>query len=526
MKFKLKIKPTTLNFISNLCAFLITYSISFFLSPYIVGVLGEDAYGFVSLATNFTNYISLATVALNSLASRFISIAIFEGDMAKAKKYYTSVLIANAIITAILLIFCLVFIIFLEYILTIPTDLVIDVKVLFGTIFAGFFISLFSSLFSVGVFVENKLYLTAAVNAIGAIIRLTFTLLLFLIFPAKIAYVGAVTLLINMNTLFWQYFFKRKFLPDLKVEKKSFDGSKIKELLKAGSWSLVGQLSGILNTGLDLLIANEFIDPNAMGVLAISATLPTIIQSVLSSVSSSFTPNLTKAYAKGDFESLMKDMRSSIHMMGLVLIVPLAGLTAFGSDFYALWQPTQDSQTLQILSVLKILCLIFTASLSVVHEIFVVANKLKAQAIATLISGIVNIIIVYILLKTTNLGIFAIAGVSSIIAVVRNFAFTFPYAAKCVKQKWYVFYGLSLRAFASYAIIVGLFYLTRFFIYTPKSWGAFIIECGICGLIGLILNALMISSKAEIKDLFLKIAKIKNKFIKKKIEAGDSNEKS
>ena len=513
MKKILKIKPTTLNFISNLCAFLITYSISFFLSPYIVGVLGEEAYGFVSLATNFTNYIALATVALNSLASRFISIAVFAGDWEKAQKYYTSVLIANLIITAILLIPCILFIGFLEYILTIPSNLIIDVKVLFGTIFAGFFVSLFSSLFSVGVFVENKLYLTALTNAIGAIVRLGLTLGLFLIFPAKIAYVGAVTLLINMHTLFWQYFYKRKFLPNIKVQKSAFDSSKIKELVKAGSWSLVSQLSGILNTGLDLLIANEFIDPAAMGILAISATLPTIIQSVLSSVSSSFTPNLTKDYANGDYETLMKDMRTSIRMMGIVLIVPLAGLTAFGADFYALWQPTQDAQTLQILSVLKILCLTFTASMAAVHEIFVVANKLKPQAIATLISGIANIVIVYILLRTTSLGIFAIAGVSSIIAVIRNFVFTFPYAAKCVNQKWYAFYGLSLQSFASYAIITLLFYAVRIFIYTPTSWISFIITCAICGVIGFFLNMFIIASKNERRALF---SKAKNIFDRKK----------
>ncbi len=513
MSKKIRIKSTTLNFVSNFCAFLVTYSISFFLSPYIVGALGEEAYGFVSLATNFTNYISLATVALNSLASRFISIAIFENRYDQAKKYYTSVLIANAIITLVLLIPCSIFIWKLESIIAVPTHLISDVKLLFGTIFAGFFVSLFSSLFSVGVFVENKLYLTALQNAIGAIIRLTLTLVLFLTLPARISYVGIVTLLVNIHTIGWQYFFKRRFLPQLKVEKASFDGSKIKELLKAGSWSLVSQLSGILNTGLDLLIANQFIDSAAMGVLAISATLPTIIQSVLSSVSSSFTPNLTKDFAESDYDKLMKDLKTSTRMMGIVLIVPLAGLTAFGSDFYALWQPTQDAGTLQILSILKILCLTFTASMAAVHEIFVVANKLKPQAIATLISGVANIVIVYILLETTSLGIFAIAGVSSIIAVIRNFVFTFPYAAKCVNQKWYSFYGMSLRAFGLYAAITLLFYLVRWFIYTPTSWISFIITCMICGAVGFVLNLFFIASKSE-RRAFL--SKIKNKFSKNK----------
>lgn len=517
-----KISPTTLNFISNLCAFLITYSISFFLSPYIVGILGEEAYGFVSLATNFTNYISLATVALNSLAGRFISVAIFERNYEKANKYYTSVLIANAIITAILLIPCIIFIWQLEKIISVPIGLVADVKFLFGTVFAGFFVSLFSSLFSVGVFTENKLYLSAVQNTLGSVLRLILTIVLFVVFPAKIAYVGIVSLLINIHTLSWQYFFKKKFLPNVKVNRGSFDSSKIKELVKAGSWSLVAQLSGILNTGLDLLIANQFIDSSAMGVLAISATLPTIIQSVLSSVSSSFTPSLTQSYAKGEYDKLMKDLKTSIRMMGLVLIVPLAGLTAFGGDFYALWQPTQDAHTLQILSVLKILCLTFTASMAAVHEIFVITNKLKSQAIATLISGILNIVIVYILLRTTNLGIFVIAGVSSIIAVLRNFVFTFPYAAKCIKQKGIMFYLLSLKAFLSYVVITIMFYAVRIFIYKPSTWLSFIIICIICAMFGFIVNSFIIASKEERKLLLIKL---KSKFIKKN-KRDDSNEKS
>ena len=308
MKSLLKIKPTTLNFISNFCAFLITYSISFFLSPYIVGVLGEDAYGFVSLAQNFTNYIALATVALNSLAGRFISIAVFEGNHEKARRYYTSVLIVNAILTLILIIPCTIVVFNLEKILSIPTHLISDVKILFAMIFAGFFVSLFSSLFSVGVFVENKLYLTARVNVISAILRLITTLVLFLVFPAKIFFMGIVSLTVNLNSLCWQYFFKRKYLPGINAKMSLFDGGKIKELLKAGSWSLVGQLSGILNSGLDLLITNQFVSSEAMGVLAIASTLPTLIHAVLGSVSSSFTPDLTKDFAKKDYTKLMKDL--------------------------------------------------------------------------------------------------------------------------------------------------------------------------------------------------------------------------
>ena len=132
LKIKFDPNSSTLNFISNLCAFFLTYSISFFLSPFIVETLGSEAYGFVSLATNFTNYISLVTVALNSLAGRFVSVSLFNKEYDKANQYYSSVIAANGIITGVLVVPCAVFILFLERFLDVPTALLTDVKILFA----------------------------------------------------------------------------------------------------------------------------------------------------------------------------------------------------------------------------------------------------------------------------------------------------------------------------------------------------------------------------------------------------------
>ena len=473
-----------LNFVSNLIGFLFTYSISFFLSPYIVGLLGEESYGFVSLAQNFTNYISVATVALNSMASRFISIALYDHDIDKAKRYYTSVIMANAIITTVLVVPCTIFIWNLEHIISIPSGLVFDVKILFAIIFAGFFITLLTSLFSVAVFVENRLYLNAMHNVVSAILQLVLTLVLFKLFPANVIFVGITTVLVSLYRIFWQWYYLKKYQPGLKVERKSFDKSKIAELLKAGSWSLIGQLSYFMTSGFDLLLANEFVSSSAMGVLAISATLPAVIRSIFSSVSTSFTPNLTKLYAENRFEEMSVEVGKSFKLMNIMLIVPLAGLTIFGANFYALWQPTQDASQLHLLSTIKIFTLVFTAGLASVHEIFTIANKLKPQSLATLISGVCNIIAVLIVINTTNLGIIAIAGIPVIIDLIRNFAFTIPYASKCIQQKPRRLYLMVLRAFLIYVGLCAIYYVARTFIYNPSSWLGLIVMAGICAVIG------------------------------------------
>lgn len=520
MKYMAKSKDksvtsSTNNFIGNLLGFLVTYSISFFLSPYIVGMLGEAAYGFVSLATSFTNYISLATVALNSLASRFIAIAIFNNDQDKAQKYYSSVIIANTLLAALFIIPCAVFIAELENFIDIPVELVWDVKILFAVIFSGFFVSLIASLFSVAVFVENKLYLNAIHNTEAAVLRLILTVALFVFLPAHVFYIGIITVVTNLYVIFWQYHYKRKYLPQLTVKISGFELKKIIELIKAGIWNLISQLSGLLNTGLDLLLANKFISPSSMGVLSIASTLPAMIQAVLGSVSSAFTPNLTKYYAHEKYGEMVWELEKSIRMMNLVLIVPMAGITVFGGSFYALWQPTQNSEVLQLLSVLKILCLTFTGGMAAVHEIFVITNKLRPQAIATLISGILNIAVVYILLSKTDAGVYAIAGVSSIIAILRNLMFTFPYAAKCIKQKWYVFYRMSFISFVTYALLCAVYYIIEKLMILD-NWIKFIGICVPSGLFGFIIVFFIMLKKTERKAILQKVRNgFYNKVLKK-----------
>ena len=513
--FKLdKVKPSAkLNFASNLIGFLFTYTISFFLSPYIVGLLGEESYGFVSLAQNFTNYISVATVALNSMASRFISIALYENNIEKAKRYYTSVILANAIITVILLVPCIILIWNLEHIISIPSHLIVDVKILFAIIFSGFFITLLTSLFSVAVFVENRLYLNAIHNIESAILQLVLTIILFKLFPANVIYVGITTVVVSIYRILWQWYYLKKYQPSLRVERQSFDKFKIVELLKAGSWSLVGQLSYFMTSGFDLLLANEFVSSSMMGVLAISATLPAIIRSIFSSVSTSFTPNLTKLYAENRFADMSIEVEKSFKLMNIMLIVPLAGLTIFGSNFYGLWQPTQDANQLHLLSTIKVFTLVFTAGLASVHEIFTIANKLKAQSLATLVSGAFNIVAVLMVINTTNLGVIAIAGIPVIIDLIRNFVFTIPYASKCIQQKSRKLYVLVLRAFLIYAVLCCLYYVFRTFVYNPSSWFGLILTAGICGVIGFCLVVVCVYG---FKDTFNLIKTVKQKVWHKK----------
>ena len=69
-----KDKALIINTIASFVTFVVGLGIAFFFTPFLTDTVGEEAYGFVSLGNNVINYITILTVALNSVAGRFITI--------------------------------------------------------------------------------------------------------------------------------------------------------------------------------------------------------------------------------------------------------------------------------------------------------------------------------------------------------------------------------------------------------------------------------------------------------------------
>ena len=84
-----------LNMIANTTSFVLSLVISFFLTPYITERVGVEAYGLIGLANSFIGYLQVFTIALNSMASRFIIIEIHRNKMDKANIYFSSVLYSS-----------------------------------------------------------------------------------------------------------------------------------------------------------------------------------------------------------------------------------------------------------------------------------------------------------------------------------------------------------------------------------------------------------------------------------------------
>lgn len=489
-------KKLVINLLSSVIAFGVNLIIGFFLSPYIVESLGVEANGFISLANTFITYATLVTIALNSMSGRFITIEIHKNNYEKANKYYNAVFGGNLIIAALLVIPAIVCIIRLENIINIPVNLIYDVKILFSILFFNFFISTALPNWSTATFVTNKIYLQSIKALESNLIKVVSILALFIIFSPKVYYVALASLVCTIYVAIYNWYYHKRLLPELKIKISYFRWKYVKELIFSGIWNTINQTGQILLSGLDLLIANLFVGSTAMGALSLAKTVPNIIIGLAGTLTNIFSPTITIDYAKGDKEALKRNLKKGMRLTGVLLTIPLAILIIYGSEFYSLWVPSQDAKLLQILSILTCCGLIFTSGIQCLFNVFTVVNKLKLNSLLVLLSGAVSTLIVFILMKTTNLGVFAIAGVSSFVNLIRNMIYTVPFTAKYLGFKWNTFFPEVLSSIISVIVLTLVGYIIKQFV-VVDSWVLLIIACGVTSIIGLIINMFIVLNKDE-----------------------------
>ena len=172
-------KKTLLTLFTSMFAIVVTIATNFFLSPYIVETLGEEANGFTQLANNFVNYASLITVALNSMAGRFITMHYYKGDKEESNKFYSSIMIANVAIICFLIIPALILLFKLESVINIENSNVLYVKLLFAFVFGNFFVAQINSVLGIITYVSNKQYIVNTINSAKTVLNALCLLLFF-----------------------------------------------------------------------------------------------------------------------------------------------------------------------------------------------------------------------------------------------------------------------------------------------------------------------------------------------------------
>lgn len=489
------------NLLTGIITMVIQFGVGFFLSSFIVKNLGEAANGFTQLANNFVSYASLIALAFNSMAGRFIAVSVHRGERERADVYFSSVVVCNLVLTAVLIPAAVLITGNLDRLIEIGNNSVVDVKILFGCVFVNYFFSQISSIFSISFYVVNKVYVQNIVIMLRHAANAALLLLVFGLFPPRLYYVSMIACFLTFLGVPVYAFFLRKNMPYLRFGFSKFSFGTVLELAKSGIWNTVNQCGNLLMTEFDLLLSNLYVSPDAMGWLAVSKTIPSAFLHLTYAINNSFAPDLTKEWAREGTSNLLAKLRQNMKISTLIMSVPVVTFCVFSVDFYRLWMPTLDPVMLAKLTFLACFSMIPWAGPQILYNVLTTTNKLSANAVTFLMTGFLNFGIVALLLNVTDLGVYAIAGVSSALSLLRNLVFTAPYTAKILNLKWYVLYydvGFSILCSAVNAAI-GL--CVRHF-FSVSGWFTLFLFAGITAVVSFALEAVLAFGFRGIKGAF------------------------
>ncbi len=488
-------KRLMINLTAQMLAFAVNMGVSFIVTP-IIDDISTELTGFVTLANNFITIAQIVVSALNTMASRFITIHIHKKNEEQANEYFSSVFFGNLMMAGIFLIPMLTLIVFVNKIFPVPQAYIGDVRLLWVFLFANFFVSIIGSVFSTATYCKNRLDLNSVRVIHAEIIRVVFLVTAYRFFPKYVWYIGAASLLHTTYVTLSNVQFTKRLLPEIHIKKIYFQWKKVWELMSLGLWNSLTRLSQVLLDELDLMITGILINAEQMSALGNAKFVPTAISGLMGTVVGVFSPQITIAYAEGNKEKLLDVIKSSNRIMIFIMSIPIAFVTAYGDIFFSLWLPKRDPHQMHLLALLGMGVLYVSMSIQVLYHVFIITKKVKVNSIVMICSGVLSTTMVFILLNTTNLGIYAVAGVSTVIGLVRNLLFTPIYASRCLEIKWTTFYADIFTGFVSIGSISVLGIISRNLV-SIHSYFSLILVGIVVGCLALILNFFIILKKQD-----------------------------
>ena len=489
-----------INFLASIIQMILNYSISFFLTPFLVSTVGKEAYGFLILANNMVNYASVLTVALSSVGGRYITISIHKDKIHEANEYFNSVLYSNAIIGGVMVLVFAPIIYKIDMIFDVPSYLVKDVRVLFCFVILNFILTVIGNVFNVATFITNQLYLTNVGNCVSSMLRAVLLYLMFGNLPTNIAYVAETSFLCTILLTIYNWGLTHKLTPLLKINHRYYSILRIRELISSGIWSSLTKLSQILSDGLDLVLCNIALDAVAMGSLSVAYTIPTLLAGLLGTITGVFSPQQTYYYAINNTQAIVKNIKLNMKMMGFFVAIIISGFIIYGKEFFMLWTPTEDIVLIYRLSVVACSSVIVSGVTIALTNVFLLTNNLKINSLVYLAISFFDIVCAYVLVKTTSLGVYAIAGVSKVVGIIVSVTYLPIYAAKCLGISKATFYPDIIKYLLCTLVIMSEM---KFFEICMKEfttdWWHLIIKILVSGSMAAITNFIIYLNRDERK---------------------------
>ncbi|MBO7215340.1 MAG: oligosaccharide flippase family protein [Clostridia bacterium] len=430
----------------------------FFITPYILGRLGNAEYGVYKTISSFTASLMVLDLGLGGTLLRYISKFRADKEEDKIPNYVAMCFLQAAIIILIIAGVCLGLYFFIDTMFSsgLTASEIVKAKELFIYLSAGICAHVFENVLNGIITGYNNFTFANGLKVIRLLFRILFIVLLLQFFTNSVTLVIidlALTVLIIFVELIY-IAFKLK----IKVKLKKWDNVLFKSSFVFTVLLFITSIAAQINGNLDNVIVGALVNSNAVTVYSMGLLIFAMFEQLSTSVSSVMLPTVTLAI-KNDDDALTNTQKLVVkigRIQFMLLGMALAGFIVVGKQFVSLWLGAGFEDVYLIVLILMAPSLL-ELSVNVCLSILRAQNNLGFRTLILLATTVLNAVITLVGTYYFNYFAAAIGTAASFLigsVIIMNIYYFKKYKFNMIKIYRRIFSGiwicLILSAVASY----------------------------------------------------------------------------
>jgi O-antigen/teichoic acid export membrane protein len=371
-------------------------AVGFFLSPYILHHLGDDAFGLWVLIFSLTGYYGIFDFGIRSSLVRYVSKFQATGDREELAKLINTSFFTYTCIGAILLVPTFLGSFYVQNMFHVPPGFLHDARILF--IMVGVSLALGFPLGISGGILEGlqRFYLLNWTNIVTTLLRAVlvvyvlragYGLLAVALVTVALPLVGAAVRVMIAHRLLtvpygWKY-----------VSRGS-----LRQVVSYGSVTFMIIVAGRLRFKTDAVIIGSFLSAGAITFFAIGGRLVDYATEVVSSLAQIFTPMSSHFHASGNFLQLRKIFIAGNRACAFVTLPLTVTLIVMGKSIIEAWVGPRYVSSYLVLLILLIPSALYMSQ-STSNRILFGMSLHKSLAYVVLLEGLANVILSIALIR-------------------------------------------------------------------------------------------------------------------------------
>ena len=387
------------NFLSNIFMFCVNIVVGLLYTPFLVKMLGTEAYGIVPLALILNQYISILTDSLRGAVTRFYSIEYRQNNFDKASNYLTASVVLSLFLAVVLIPLSWIPISNIDSLLNIPDNYLSSAKALFLLTVISLFLSVVSNCINITIFADNRLDYMNYLKIVRNVLKLLINVIIFLFVAVDIVNIGIAYVLTELIVLLLSIGYYKHCKPrGIHFSFKNFYLKDVRPIFSMITWVSLTSLASVFIYRIDALFINKYFGLYSTGIVGAISEFGSYCLSMTAILSSLLSPLVLIAYSKKNHDDVVRLTIRGGYIIGLYSSLLCGVIMGCSCPILLLWL-NEDFAAHYLWMMIKLSSLSLVTMGSIYAYTNHCCNQVKLPALLSVLISLVYILLCVICLE-------------------------------------------------------------------------------------------------------------------------------